>query len=93
MKEEEYIKEDHIANQPETISLKELEIINSSLIIFFDINQIIENYESNISLTKDENYYRIYEKVINKKIQHFNESENRQKWKWNGKCNQNQCFR
>ena len=62
-------------------SLKELEIINSSLIIFFDINQIIENYESNISLTKDENYYRIYEKVINKKIQHFNESENRQKWK------------
>ena len=62
-------------------SLKELEIINSSLNIFFDINKIIENYESNISLTKDESYYKIYEKVINKKFQHFEESENRQKWK------------
>ena len=57
-------------------SMKESEIVNSSLNICLDINKIIKKYENIFSLTK-ENYYKTYEKIINRKIKLFNENEDR----------------
>ena len=61
-------------------SFKELDIIKSTLNICFDIKEIIKKYEKNISLTKDENYYKTYEKIIKKKSELFNKSNNIKKF-------------